>query len=76
MNIKYICVCPSCKSKYYSQKEAIECRNKHPIPVETWLMCECGIGVRHYDNHNLNYTKQIFNSHLKAYCKCKESEAG
>jgi hypothetical protein len=45
MIVKYS-ICPTCNSAYDSIKEAELCRNKHPINNQTWLMCECGWGVR------------------------------
>lgn len=45
MKVITLHICPVCKRRYDTPKEAITCRNKHEIKTITWVNCEaCGQG--------------------------------
>ena len=46
--------CPVCNIAYDSQKDAVACRNGHPIKAERWAVGKGGKGVRIFDNWTLN----------------------
>lgn len=48
--IETLYVCPTCRSKWTTQREAVHCRNSHPISTERWAVNEKGGGVRIFDN--------------------------
>lgn len=43
--------CPVCSSAFDTYKEAVICRNTHPIKSEQWAVGKDGKAVRIYDNH-------------------------
>jgi hypothetical protein len=73
MKIKQTYVCPTCKGRYANQSEAIDCRNKHAIITEKWLMCKCGFGVRWFDNHTFESCKMSFDYHQGTECSCRKA---
>ncbi|HEX2986077.1 MAG TPA: hypothetical protein VHO71_04605 [Caproiciproducens sp.] len=42
--------CPVCNQPFDNQREAMRCRNQHPISSELWAVGESGKGVRIFDN--------------------------
>lgn len=48
--IETIYCCPTCNRKFINQKEAIKCRNTHPIVEEKRAVGQGGKSVRIYDN--------------------------
>ena len=42
--------CPVCDRLYDKQKEAITCRNNHPISVEQWAIGKSGKAVKVQEN--------------------------
>lgn len=43
--------CPVCHAAFDSYKEAMDCRNNHPIRSERWAVGPRGKAVRIFDNH-------------------------
>ncbi len=42
--------CPTCQRLYDKQKDAINCRNSHPIREEQWAVGKGGKSVKIFDN--------------------------
>lgn len=42
--------CPICNQAYDNEREAMRCRNQHPIRSELWAIGKSGKGVRILDN--------------------------
>lgn len=40
--------CPLCKRAYDTEREAVICKNKHPITTERWAVGKGGKAVRVY----------------------------
>lgn len=41
--------CPTCNTAYNDHKDAIKCRNRHPIREETWAVGKDGKEVRFFE---------------------------
>lgn len=52
--------CPTCQRLWDKQKEAINCRNSHPVQEEKWAVGKGGKMVRIFDNHAINSTHGIY----------------
>lgn len=63
--IRNLYLCPTCRANYNNIKDAVRCRNRHEIKHITYLMCECGWGVRADRNAN---AEDEFQKHKK---RCK-----
>ena len=61
-----IYICPTCKGRYSEYKYAYDCKIKHDIRIEEWLMCKCEWGVR--CDHNLNARRE-YEEHVKNHIK-------
>ena len=46
--------CPTCNSLHDKLKDAVSCKNKHPVTSERWAVGKGGKAVRIYDNCSLD----------------------
>lgn len=63
-NNTFIWICPTCKGRYHTEKEATSCRNTHFPLLQNWWFCKCGYGIK-LDNRS----DKSIEIEIKSHCQ-------